>query len=201
MPTTGSPVRASTDCEPNLHGPSSGSRSGSLAKLAALMTTSPSQLASLRAHVRSSWRILLKEVTAFGLIGAMSLIIDLGLYNLLASNGWLKAKLVSTVVATMFAYFGNRHLSFSHRARTTLGRETSYFFGINLVTLIFSELILGLFAYPLNQRGDHVVMNIVNLLTIGIGTVFRFWAYKRFVFLHPDKVHSPDVDLEVELAE
>lgn len=164
------------------------------------MTTS-SQFTSLRAHVRSSWRILLKEVTAFGLIGAVSLIIDLGLYNLLAGNGWLKAKLVSTVVATMFAYFGNRHLSFSHRARTTLGRETSYFFGINLVTLVFSELILGLFAYPLNQRGDHVVMNVVNLLTIGMGTVFRFWAYKRFVFLHPDKVHSPDVDLEVELAE
>jgi putative flippase GtrA len=164
------------------------------------MTTS-SQLASLRAHVRSSWRILLKEITAFGLIGALSLIIDLGLYNLLASNGWLKAKLVSTVVATLFAYFGNRHLSFSHRARTTLGRETSYFFGINLVTLVFSELILGLFAYPLNQRGDHLVMNIVNLVTIGLGTIFRFWGYKRFVFLHPDKVHSADVDLEVELAE
>jgi putative flippase GtrA len=164
------------------------------------MTTS-SQLASLRAHVRSSWRILLKEITAFGLIGALSLIIDLGLYNLLAGNGWLKAKLVSTVVATLFAYFGNRHLSFSHRARTTLGRETSYFFGINLVTLVFSELILGLFAYPLNQRGDHLVMNVVNLVTIGLGTIFRFWGYKRFVFLHPDKVHSADVDLEVELAE
>jgi putative flippase GtrA len=164
------------------------------------MTTS-SQLASLRAHVRSSWRILLKEITAFGLIGALSLIIDLGLYNLLAGNGWLKAKLVATVAATLFAYFGNRHWSFSHRARTTLGRETSYFFGINLVTLVFSELILGLFAYPLNQRGDHVVMNVVNLVTIGLGTIFRFWGYKRFVFLHPDKVHSPDVDLEVELAE
>ncbi len=163
--------------------------------------TAISELALLRAHVRSSWRILLKEITAFGLVGALSLIIDLGLYNLLAGNGWLKAKLVSTVVATLFAYFGNRHLSFSHRARTTLGRETSYFFGINLVTLVFSELILGLFAYPLNQRGDHVVMNVVNLVTIGLGTVFRFWAYKRFVFLHPDKVHSPDVDLEVELAE
>jgi putative flippase GtrA len=62
-------------------------------------------------------------------------------------------------------------------------------------------LILGLFAYPLNQRGDHVVMNVVNLVTIGLGTIFRFWGYKRFVFLHPDKVHSPDVDLEVELAE
>jgi len=43
------------------------------------------------------------------------------------------------------------------------------------------------------------VMNAVNLVTIGMGTIFRFWAYKRFVFLHPDRVAAgldddPDVD-------
>jgi putative flippase GtrA len=163
--------------------------------------TVTSQFASLRAQLRTSWRILLKEVTAFGMIGFISLFIDLGIYNLLSSNGWLKAKFVSTIVATTFAYFGNRHLSFSHRARTSIGRETSFFFAINMVVLVISELVLGLVAYPLNQRGDHVVMNVVNLATIGLGTIFRFWAYKRFVFLHPDKVHAPDVDLDVELAE
>ena len=163
--------------------------------------TAVSSFVSLRTHVRSSWRILLKEITAFGVIGLASLVIDLGLFNLLLHHGALKAKCVSTIVATTFAYFGNRHLSFSHRARTSIGRETSFFFGINLVVLAFSELILAFFAYPLHQRSDHVVMNVINLVTIGIGTVFRFWGYKRFVFLHPDKVHTPDVDLEVELAE
>jgi hypothetical protein len=40
------------------------------------------------------------------------------------------------------------------------------------------------------------VMNVVNLFTIGMGTIFRFWAYKRFVFLHPDRVAAglPDDD-------
>ena len=155
----------------------------------------------LRSYLRKSWRILLKEIAAFGLVGAVSLVIDLGIYNALSHHGWLKAKLVSTIVATAFAYLGNRHLSFSHRARTSLGRETSFFFGINVIVLIISELVLGLFAYPFNQRHDHIVMNLVNLGTIALGTVFRFWAYKRFVFLHPDKVHEPDADLDVELAE
>jgi putative flippase GtrA len=163
--------------------------------------TAVSRIFSLRDHVRSSWRILLKEVAAFGAVGAISLVIDLGLFNLLLHHGALKAKCVSTIVATIFAYFGNRYLSFSHRARTTIGRETSFFFGINLIVLVLSELVLALFAYPLNERHDHVVMNMVNLATIGLGTVFRFWAYKRFVFLHPDRVHAPDIDLEVELAE
>lgn len=163
--------------------------------------TATSRLVSLRTHVRSSWRILLKEVTAFGLVGLLALVIDLGLYNALSEHGWLKAKCVSTIVATVFAYFGNRYLSFSHRARTSIGRETTFFFAINMVVLAASELVLGLFAYPLDQRDDHVVMNIVNLATIGLGTVFRFWAYKRFVFLHPDKVHAPDIDLDLELSE
>jgi putative flippase GtrA len=163
--------------------------------------TAISGFTSLRDHVRASWRILLKEITAFGAIGLVSLVIDLGLYNLLSPMGWLKAKCISTIVATTFAYFGNRHLSFSHRARTSLGRETSFFFAINMVALVFSELLLALFAYPLNQRDDHIVMNAVNLFTIGLGTIFRFWSYKRFVFLHPDRVHEHDVDVDVELAE
>jgi putative flippase GtrA len=157
--------------------------------------------AGLRAYLRKSWRILLKEIAAFGLVGIIALGIDLGIYNALSPHGWLKAKFVSTIVATAFAYFGNRHLSFSHRARTSIGRETSFFFGINFVVLIISELVLALFAYPLNQRNDHVVMNVVNLATIGLGTLFRFWSYKRFVFLHPDSVRVRDADLDVELAE
>ena len=155
----------------------------------------------LREYLHKSWRILLKEVAAFGLVGIVSLVIDLSIYNALSPHGWLKAKFVSTIAATAFAYFGNRYLSFSHRARTSIGRETSFFFGINLVVLIISELVLALFSYPLHQSEDHLVMNVVNLATIALGTVFRFWAYKRFVFLHPDSVRMRDADLDVELAE
>ena len=49
--------------------------------------------------------------------------------------------------------------------------------------------------------GQQIGVNLVNLATIGVGTIFRFWSYKRFVFLHPDRIHAPDVDLNVELAE
>jgi putative flippase GtrA len=154
-------------------------------------------------RLRGSWRILLKEIAAFGVVGAAGLVVDIGLFNLLLHQhiGVLSAKAVSTAAATTFTYFGNRHWSFSHRARTGIGRETSFFFGINLIALVGAELVLALFAYPLDYKFDHWVMNVVNLGTIGLGTLFRFWAYKRFVFLHPDRVGSPDVDFEEELAE
>ncbi len=156
---------------------------------------------SLLTHLRKSSRVLAKEITAFGLIGIIALIIDLSIFTALAPHGALKAKCISTVVATTFAYVGNRYLSFSHRARTSIGRETGYFFLINLITLGFSEAILAIAVYVFDQPHGGKAVFVVNLLTIGLGTVFRFWAYKRFVFLHPDKVHSPDADLDVELAD
>jgi putative flippase GtrA len=156
---------------------------------------------SLREHIRSSWRILLKEVTAFGLVGAVGFVIDVGLFNLFFDDGQIVAKTISTVAATTVTYFGNRYFSFSHRARTGIGRETSLFLGINVITLLFSLAVIGFFEYPLHFKHHLLVMNVVNIATIGVGTIFRFWSYKRFVFLHPDKVHAPDVDLDVELAE
>jgi len=155
----------------------------------------------LRNYLRVSWRILVKELTAFGVVGAMAFVIDLGIFTWLAPHGALKAKAVSTVVSTAFAYFGNRHWSFSHRARTTIGRETSFFFGINFITLIFSELLIGLFVYGFGFGHGSMTVLAVNVVSVAIGTVFRFWAYKRFVFLHPEKVHAHDVDVDVELAE
>jgi putative flippase GtrA len=136
-----------------------------------------------------------KEVAAFGVIGILNLVLDTLLFNLLLSwhigLGPNSASLVSTCVTTLMAYFANRHLSFSHRARTGFARETSFFFGVNFIALVAQQLVLAFFAYPLHHKNDVLLMNVVRLVTIAIGTVFRFWAYKRFVFLAPDGA-APD---------
>lgn len=163
--------------------------------------TSAGRVSSLREHLRSSWRILLKELTAFGLVGAIGFAIDVTLFNVFFSHGQVVAKCISTFVATCVTYFGNRYFSFSHRARSGIGRETSIFLGINVITLGFSLVIIAIFEYPLHFKHHVLAMNLVNIGTIFIGTLFRFWSYKRFVFLHPDRVHAKHVDLDVELAE
>ena len=165
-----------------------------------MVTISTPQL-TLRERLRGSWRILLKEVTAFGLVGAVGFIIDIGLFNLFFHDGQIVAKCISTTVATIVTYFGNRYFSFSHRARSGIGRETSVFFSINVLTLLFSLAVIAIFEYPFGFKHHVLVMNLVNLGTIAIGTLFRFWSYKRFVFLHPDRVHAANLDLDEELAE
>jgi putative flippase GtrA len=151
---------------------------------------------SLIDHIRGSWRILVKEIAAFGVVGAVGFIVDLALFNFFFDDGQIVAKSISTTVATVVTYVGNRNLSFSHRARSKLAREAGYFFLINLIALLGALIIIGIFSYPLHYKHDVLVMNVVNLFTIGLGTIFRFWAYKRFVFLHPDRVAAglPDRD-------
>ncbi len=156
---------------------------------------------SLRDRLQGSARVLAKELSAFGVIGALAFVIDFGVFTWLTPIGSVKANIVSTIASTTFAYFGNRHLSFSHRARTGLGREAAYFFGINLITLAFSSLMLAVFVYGAGFEHTSTAILVVKLVSIGLGTVFRFWAYKRFVFLHPDRVHAKDVDLTAELSE
>lgn len=156
---------------------------------------------SIRERLRGSARILIKELTAFGFIGAIAFAIDFGVFTWLTPIGSVKANIVSTVCSTTFAYFGNRHLSFSHRARTGLGREAAFFFTINLITLAFSTLTLALFVYGIGFAHTGIGVQLVKLGTIAVGTVFRFWSYKRFVFLHPDRVNAKHVDLDKELAE
>jgi putative flippase GtrA len=170
------------------------------------MTAAPTELSMrerLRTYLRDSWRVLLKEISAFGAVGIFALMIDVGVFTWLAPHGAIKAKLVSTILSTTFAYIGNRYLSFSHRARTSLARETAFFFGINFITLVFSEGVLALFVYGLDYAHGSTTIFFVNLGTIAIGTLFRFWAYKRFVFLHPDRVHmhAHGKELDAELAE
>lgn len=147
----------------------------------------PSSTARWGDRLSAPMRLLMKEVAAFGLIGILNLILDTVLFNLLLSSdlglGPNKASLISTCVTTLLAYFGNRYLSFSHRARTGFARETTFFFVVNFIALAFSQVVIAIFSYPLGQGDDTLVMNIVRLGTIGAGTVFRFWAYKRFVFL------------------
>lgn len=166
-------------------------------------STQLGRLATLRAGLRSSWRILLKEVAAFGAVGAVGFVIDVGLFNLFFHEGQAVAKLISTSVATVATYLGNRYFSFSHRARSGVGRETSIFFGINMLVLGFSIGVIALAEYPMHFKHHVFAMNVANIVSIAMGTGFRFWAYKRFVFMHPDKVHDrlSSTELESELTE
>jgi putative flippase GtrA len=132
---------------------------------------------------------LTHEVAKFGMVGAVAFVIDVGLFNLLTTptsplhHRVLTAKAVSMSVAATFAYFANRHWTWKHRTRSGLGREYGLFFLFNGIGLGIAEACLAISEYGLDQ---HTVLarNIsANGFGLVLGTMFRFWAYRRWVFL------------------
>ena len=135
-----------------------------------------------------TWRLLLKELSAFGVVGAVCLVIDLGLFQLLyahAGIGAVTSKLITTLISMTLAYLGHRFWSFSHRARTGVRREYTIFFMVNGVTLLLGLVMVAAVRYPPGQDGA-LALQITNLVSIGLGTIIRFLAYRRWVFVAAD---------------
>ncbi|MET0447670.1 MAG: GtrA family protein [Aeromicrobium sp.] len=142
---------------------------------------------------RGRWRVLLKEVSAFLVVGGANFVIDLGVYQLTYAHlnqGALVSKVVSTTVTSTIAYFLHRHWSFSHRARSGLRREFVLFVILSALSLLLGLVIIGTVRYGFGQTGV-ATLQAANVLSIVIGAVFRFWAYKRWVFMAPTTDDAP----------
>jgi putative flippase GtrA len=138
-------------------------------------------------------RARLLELLRFGSVGAVAFVVDVGLFNLLRFGPGellgekpLTAKVVSVTVATAVAWLGNRYWTFSHHRHATgaggVARQLLGFaavnvggMGIAVACLAFSVYVLGLTS----PVADNIAANVVGL---GLGTVFRYLAYRHLVF-------------------
>lgn len=148
---------------------------------------------SIRERIRAAYEVLAREFAKFGVVGLTAFLIDLVLYNLLVfgppggaegpmSDIPLRAKIVSTAIATVFAWLGNRYWTFRGRRSTRVLREFALYIWFNIIGLGIALACLGFSRYLLgldSQLADNVSGNGVGLV---LGTVFRFWAYRTFVF-------------------
>jgi len=134
---------------------------------------------------------LIHELAKFGIVGLSALVVDIGLFNLLLYFGPLDgkpltAKVVSVAAATTVAYFGNRFWTFKHRGRTSFAREYMLFFALNGVAMLIAVGCLWVSHYALgfeSALADNISANVIGL---GLGTMFRFWSYRKFVFPEVD---------------
>jgi putative flippase GtrA len=131
-------------------------------------------------------RRLGSEIAKFGTVGAMAFVIDVGIFNLLSAtvlpDSPLTAKGISVITATTFAYVANRFWTYRDRARTGYRRETVLFFATNAAALLISWACLFTSHYLLgldSQLADNISGNLIG---VGLGTLFRFWVYRTWVF-------------------
>jgi putative flippase GtrA len=140
-------------------------------------------------RVRALVGLLWREVIKFGVVGGVAYVVDIAVFNLLRfgpgellGDKPLTAKAVSVAVATCVAWYGNRQWTFRRRRTAAPVRELVQFFVINAIGLAIGLACLFVSHYVLGLRSplaDNVSANGVGLV---LSTLFRFWAYRRFVF-------------------
>ena len=133
------------------------------------------------------FRQIIHEFAKFGIIGIIGLAITNVGYAVLHSHGVgpVTSTTVATIIATTFAYIGNRYWSFRHRERTSVPREGTIFFVLNGIGLLIQDAVVAFNAYVLGLE-HHKLAEFLALNTgIAIATVFRFWSYRRFVWAAP----------------
>ena len=106
---------------------------------------------------------------------------------------------MSASVATAVAWVGNRTWTFRHRRNRPAHHEAALFVLTNGVALLigtgciaFSHYVLGFTSLAAD--------NVANIVGIGLGTLFRFWAYRAFVFSREPLVDTSPLSHETELA-
>ncbi|MEO6790553.1 MAG: GtrA family protein [Ornithinibacter sp.] len=135
---------------------------------------------------RGALDAIYREMIKFGVVGTLAFVIDLGLANILwhtvMQDKVTTAKIISGAVATLFAWFGNRQWTFRHRRSRPVSHEVGLFFGVNVIALGISAVTLAVSHYGLDLT-SRLADNVSTIVGIGLGTLFRFWAYRKVVFV------------------
>ncbi|MFG2105453.1 GtrA family protein [Micromonospora chersina] len=135
---------------------------------------------------------LVREMSKFATVGGFAFLVDFALFNYLASVRHMPpvaAKTISTVIAATLAFLGNRFWTWRHRQRSHPAREYTLFFFFNGVGLGIAVACLAISRYGLGAIWPEVFQtpladNIASFIVgTGLGTLFRFWSYRRFVFV------------------
>jgi len=133
-------------------------------------------------------RQLVHEGAKFGIVG----LIGIGVTNVLFGPlhewlhlGVLTSVTIATAVATVVTFLGNRHWSFRHREGMGAGREGAMFFILNGIGLLIQYAVLGFSYYALgltSRLENYIALNV----GIALGTLFRFWSYRKWVWVPPE---------------
>ena len=136
-------------------------------------------------------RALLAQLTRFGLVGLVGLVIDVVIFNVLiltvlsvsvVHEGPIVAKIISTSVAIVANWLGNRYWTFGNVRRAHWLREGIEFAIVSVGGMLISLGCLWISHYVLHftsPLADNIATNVIGL---ALGTAFRFTLYRMWVF-------------------
>lgn len=129
---------------------------------------------------------LWREVAKFGAVGGVAFLIDSAIFLWLISgpmdDSHVKSKAIAVAVATLFSWVGNRYWTFRHRRTKTKARELIMFVLMNLIGLGIQSGCVVVSYYLLGLTSATASFISGSIIGMGLAMVFRFVAYKFWVF-------------------
>jgi putative flippase GtrA len=138
------------------------------------------------------------ELLKFMVVGGTTFVIDTAIFLALKSSLLeakpVTAKIISTTVATVVSYVLSRQWSFRTRGGRANHHEALLFFLISAIGVLITSLPLWVSRYGLHLETPNVtrvgqeVADFVSAQIVGtlLAMIFRWWAFRRFVFPHAD---------------
>jgi putative flippase GtrA len=132
---------------------------------------------------------LVRQLTKFALVGGVGFVVDFTSYNLLRltpafGGSPIKAAVISTTLAIVANWIGNRYWTFGpHRSTRSVG-EAVEFLAVSLLGMLVALACLAVSHYVLGFRtvlADNISKQVVGLV---LGSVIRFLLYRHWVY-HP----------------
>jgi putative flippase GtrA len=152
----------------------------------------------------SGLRRLAHEIAKFGAVGALGTVVNFGVSNMLwhlTSLQAVRANVIATVVAICVNYLGFRYFTYRDRDKSARTRELSLFLAFSAVGLVIENGVLYAAIYGFGWDSS-LQRNIFKVVGIGLGTLFRFWSYRSWVFRAlPAREAVPDAESFLEEAE
>ncbi|MCX5111542.1 GtrA family protein [Streptomyces sp. NBC_00378] len=137
-----------------------------------------------RGALRARLELLAREVAKFGAVGAVGLVVNMAVSNLLwryTAIPTVRAGLLATLVAILGNYLGFRYWTYRDRDKTGRTRELTLFLLFSAVGAVIETGVLYVATYGFGWNSP-VQSNVFKILGIGIATLFRFWSYRTWVF-------------------
>lgn len=136
------------------------------------------------------------EIAKFLAVGGVATAVALVIFNGLVHGYFgepggpmnrqpLPAFVLANTVGMLVSYRGSRSWAFRHREAVGRAEGRVAFFAINTLSMAIPLACLTFSRYVLDRSdpfADNVAANVVGL---ALGTAARFWAIRRYIFVHP----------------
>ena len=139
-------------------------------------------------------RRLSDEAARFSAVNVAATVVALLLFNLLVHgiqgiynpgplNGWpVTTWFLANCVGMGISFYGSRQFAFKHRHASGPGGGALNYAIVNLVSFVIPMACLWISRNVFDWDGVIADNVSANLVGAALGTAFRFWAFRRFVF-------------------